>query len=342
MSTVQPGFINTFVPSHEATGKLIVDFARNPARFKLARYAQVIPVQQSAGYFLYLPPEDVGRILNADLRDFVWQDGAEVPKHHANREFEFRPYRTQRYVYEFAIGNEAVQQASWDVVAKHAEARVSLALTARTQAAANVLFDSAQYPSSHVIDVTTTYGGTWATSDLTSKRILKSLNDGADKILDGTLGAVTKDDLVLVMGTAVAKAIAQSTEVLELLKFQAGWDWVQGATTRTNVSYGVPENLYGYAVVVDETRKTTSKKGGTLAVSSVFPADKAVLLARPGGMEGVAGAVNFSACCLFMKEELTVETLDDLPNRRILGRVVENFDVQLVAPVSAVLFTNVA
>lgn len=108
------------------------------------------------------------------------------------------------------------------------------------------------------------------------------------------------------------------------------------------MSYGVPETLYGFPVVVDETRKVTSKKGGTRTVESVFPANQAVLLARPGGMEGTAGAINFAALVFFMKEEMTVETKDDPDNRRTMGRVVEDFDCRLVAPAAAVLLTNVA
>jgi hypothetical protein len=342
MPLVMPGQSNTYVPVALAGDKLLVDVARDPKRFKIARYSQVVPVERDTGYYLYLSPDEAGRILYSDLRDLVWYDGADAPRRHdSNREFEFRPYRTQRYAYEFVLGWKAVEQASWDIIAKHAQAAAQRAMTARTQAAANILFDSTQYESSHVINVSTTYGGTWATSDLSSKRILKSLNDAADIILNDTLGAVTKDDLVLVMGTGVAKAIAQSTEVIELLRWQAGWDYLRGASERTNVSYGVPEALYGYPVVVDETRKVTSRKGGARTVESVLPSNMAVLLARPGGMEGSPGVINFSALVFFMNEEMTVETKEDADNRRTIGRVVEDFDCRLVAPSAAVLFTNV-
>ncbi len=343
MAQVMPASSNTYVPVALAGDKLLADFARDAKRFKVSRYTQVVPVEKDVGYYLYLSPDEAGRILNADLKDFVWYDGADAPRRHdSNREFEFRPYRTERYVYDFALGYKAVQQASWQIVAKHAEAMAQKAMTARTQLVANQIFSSSNYDASHVIDVTATYGGTWAASDLTTKRILKSLTDGAEKILDDTLGAVTKDELVLVIGTTVAKAIAQSTEVLEMLKFQAGWDWVQGVTQRTNVSYGVPDTLYGFPVIVDEARKVTSKKGGTRQVASVFPSNQAVLLARPGGMEGTYGTLNFSACVIFAREEMTVEQKDDPDNRRTLGRVVEDIDVKLVAPAAAVLFTNVA
>ncbi len=343
MPQVLPAQSNTYVPVALAGDQLMVDFSRNPKRFKLPNYTQIIPVTKDTGYYLYLAPDEAGRILNSDLRDFVWYDGSDPPrKHDSTQEFEFRPFHTTRYAYEATLGYKAVEQATWQIVAKHGAVLAQKAMTARTQKVANLLLDSTNYDPDHVIDVASEYGGAWATSDLSSKRILKSLNDAAEKILDATLGAVTKDDLVLVLGTGAAKAVAQSTEILEMLKFQAGWDWVQGATQRTNVSYGVPETLYGYKVVVEETRKVTSKKGAARTIQSIWPQDKAVLAARPGGVEGTYGTINFSAVNLFMYEEMSTWQKDDPDNRRHMIRVVDDYDVRMVAPACAVLFTNIA
>jgi len=341
MPQVMPASSNTFVPVALAKDKLVVDFARDPKKFKVTQYTQVIPVEKDTGYYLYLDPDEAGRILNTDARDFVWYDGADAPRRHSGtQEFEFRPYRATRYEFDFTLGWKAVQQASWEIVARHAAAKAQQAMTLRTQLAANILLDSTQYDSSHVINATSSYGA-WSSSTQTNMSIQKTLIAAAEKILDDTLGMVTKDDLVLVMGTGLAKTIATAPEIIELVKYQAGFDYIRGATERTNVSYGVPESLYGFKVVVDETRKVTSKKGGTRAVSSIWPNNQAVLLARPGGMEGAANVINFAACCIFMYEEMTVEQKDDPDNRRLLGRVVEDYDVRLVAPAAAVLITNI-
>lgn len=338
MPQVMPAQSNTYVPVALAKDKLVIDFARDPKRFKVAQYTQVIPVEQDTGYYLYLDPDEAGRILNTDARDFVWYDGADAPRRHSGtQEFEFRPYRTTRYEFDFTLGWKAVQQASWEIVARHAAAKAQQAMTLRTQLAANVLLDSTQHASGHVIAP----AGAWSTSTTTNMYIQKTLIAAAEKILDDTLGMVTKDDLVLVMGTGLAKTIATAPEIIELVKYQAGFDYIRGATERTNVSYGVPESLYGFKVVVDETRKVTSKKGGTRAVSSIWPNNQAVLLARPGGMEGAANVINFAACCFFMFEEMTVEQKDDPDNRRLLGRVVEDYDVRLAAPAAAALITPI-
>lgn len=344
MPQVMPASSNTYVPVALARDKLLVDFARDPKKFKIAQYSQVIPVERDTGYYLYLDPDEAGRVLNGDARDFVWYDAGDAPRRHAGtQEFEFRPFRTQRYAYDFTLGWKAVRQASWDIVARHAAAKAQLAMTVRTQLAANILLDSTQYAADHVINATTAYGA-WSTSPVSGTgafAILKTLTAAAEKILDDTLGAVTKDDLVLVMGSGLARLIAPAPEITEMLKYQAGFDFIRGASERTNVSYGVPESLHGFRVVVDETRKVTSKKGGTRAVAQVWPNNQAVLLARPGGMEGTANVINFAALCLFMYEEMTVEQRDDPDNRRLEGRVVEDYDVRLVAPAAAVLITNI-
>jgi hypothetical protein len=334
-----PAESNTYVPVALAKDKLVVDFARDPKRFKVAQYTQVIPVEKDTGYYLYLDPDEAGRILNTDARDFVWYDGADAPRRHSGtQEFEFRPYRTTRYQFDFTLGWKSVQHASWEIVARHAAAKAQQAMTLRTQLAANVLLDTSQHAPGHVITPT----GAWSTSTTTNMHIQKTLIAAAEKILDDTLGMVTKDDLVLVMGTGLAKTIATAPEVVELVKYQAGFDFMRGASERTNVSYGVPESLYGFKVVVDETRKVTTKKGSnSRTVASIWPANQAVLLARPGGMEGAANVINFAACCLFMNEEMTVEQKDDPDNRRLQGRVVEDYDVRLVAPAAAVLINGI-
>lgn len=341
MTFVLPEGHNTYVPVALASDQLAVDFSRNPARFKVMEYTQLIPVDKSQGYYLYLDPDEAARVVSGTLDEFVWPDSADAPDYrNGTQEFAFKPYLTSRYAFPAVLGHKAVQQASWDIVAKHAGSAASKAMTARTVLAANALLTSSNYTASHIIDATAT-AGAWSTSTSSDSYIQKVLNAAAEKILDDTLGAVTKDDLVLVMGTGIATKIASSGEITELIKYMAGYDWLKGSTQRTNVSYGIPDSLYGYKTVVDETRRVKNHKNGTRDVVSVFPSDKAVLLARPGGIEGFANSVNFSSLCLFAFEEMTTEIKEDVDNRLTKIRVVEDYDIKLTSPASAVLITNI-
>jgi hypothetical protein len=44
---------------------------------------------------------------------------------------------------------------------------------------------------------------------------------------------------------------------------------------------------------------------------------------------------------LFMHEEMTIETKVEIDNRRTIGRCVEDFDAQVVSPISGYLLTEV-
>jgi len=48
-----------------------------------------------------------------------------------------------------------------------------------------------------------------------------------------------------------------------------------------------------------------------------------------------------AAACLFMSEEMTVETRDDIDNRRLQGRVVEEYDVVLTSTAAGFLLTDI-
>ena len=105
---------------------------------------------------------------------------------------------------------------------------------------------------------------------------------------------------------------------------EARWQ-VRGELPNRNKFYGLPEQLYGIKLVVEATRKVTSKKGASSVTrSQVMPKTTPFLCSRPGGLVGVADAPNFSTLVLFAQEEMTTETLRDNNNRRTTGRVVEN------------------
>lgn len=216
-------------------------------------------------------------------------------------------------------------------------------MTARTQLAVTALTTTANYPADHVMDVTAISGntGNWAQSTTARQDIKRSLITATEKILDDTLSAIDPESLQLVINSALAGMVSECQEIVDYIKGSPeAYAQVRGELPNRNKFYGLPERLYGFPVVVEDTRKVTTRKGQTTARSQILPTATPFLAARPGELVGVAEAPNFSTCVIFAQEEMTVETMEDVNNRRVVGRVVENVVAKIVAPVSGVLFTN--
>lgn len=341
-----PSAQNVFVRDHDASNKMVIDFARNVKKFAVNQYVQIIPVKKTAGLYLEMTVEEAGRILYTDMRDRLWYDGQPAPEGNDGTEsFLWKPFQTVRYAFAFLLGDLTIEQASWNILAQHSSIKSRQAMTARTQLAVTALTTTGNYSASHVKDVTAISGntGNWAQSTTARQDIKRSLIAMAEQILDDTLAAIEMDDLVLVISSALAGELSECQEIVDHIKGSPdALAQVRGELPNGNVMYGLPEKLYGFPVVIEKTRKVTSKKGATTARSQILAKGTPFMVARPGGLVGVADAPNFSTCVLFCQEEMTVETLRDAPNRRTQGRVVENLVAKVVAPASGGLFTNAA
>jgi len=346
MTAVYPSAHNTFIRDHDASNKMVIDFARNINKFAVNRYCQVIPVTKVAGYFLEMTIEEAGRILYSDLANFVWYDGQPAPEGNDGTEkFEYKPFECSRYAYPFLLGDLTIEQASWNILAQHSSIKSRQAMTARTQLAVTQLTTPGNYAASHRLNVTGITGntGNWAQSTTARQDIKRSLTTAANLILKDTLAGIELDDLVLVINPEMAAELTQTQEIVDYIKGSPeALAQVKGELPGENVMYGLPNKLYGFPLVVEKTVKVTTKKGATTSKSFVYPKATPAMVARPGALVGVADAPNFSTLCIFAYEEMTVETLRDAPNRRTLGRVVENLVAKMVAPVSGVLFSAAA
>lgn len=343
---VHPAPTSVIVPNLEASNRLIVDFARNVNQFPVLKYTQIQPVKKILGLWLEMTVEEAGRILNTDLSDFNWPDGQDAPLGLEETEsFQFKTFQCQRKLFKAAIGDLTRDNAEWDIINNHASIKARQAMTARTQMAVNKIFDTSLYPSSHVIDVNSTFGAKWNAATTSNLVIRKSLNAAVQRIIDDTLGAVSSKDLVLVMSDNVAKAISESGEFADYLK---GSPDALGALRYqfkdedvAPKNFGLPRRLYGLEVIVDDTRKVTTKKGQTKAISPVLPSNMAAVVARPGALEVPYSPVAFSTCTFYTFQEMNVETIHDTINKRTVVRVIENYDCILTAPAAGVVLTNV-
>jgi hypothetical protein len=343
MAAAYPASSNTYVPSFDATGHLVVAFSRDPKKFPLNSYITLCPVKKDTGYYLRVTAEVAARVINGDLlREFVWHDGDDAPTGDwGNESFEFKQYATTRYAPGFRIGYKANEQADWRILALHSEFAAQLAMTMRTIRVQTALTTSGNYETGHSDTATNWGGGFFSAGTSTDPIVKEAFNAMAKKIHLASLGAVSPKDLVVIMNPTLADAIGRSQEVHAYLQGTPdSLAQVRGDRPSQNGKWGLPDHLYGYPIIIEDSVRVTSRKGAAKTAGFVQSDNDLFMVARPGGLTSVAGGPSWSSVQIFAYEEMTVESKDDADNRRIKGRVVDDYDVQVVAPATLARATN--
>jgi hypothetical protein len=344
MAASAPAGLNTFVPTFEATGA-VIGFTRDPKKFKINDYWQIIPKKKSEGYYMRLDSGAAARVGSPDK--WIWPDGADAPTNEDNTfPFVFMPYKTTRRHYGFRIGDKAVDNADWNVVQHYAKAVSMQAMLVRTWLAAQALQDTANWDGNTATASTLGAGaGLWNGSnntpgDANYLNIKKTINAALIAINKATNGIVTAPDLRLLLGPEVATAISQSAELQDALKqSQYAKDMIQGSR---NEAYGLPNQLYGLEVIVEDASHVTSKKGASSETRQFFwTGSHVAILSRIGGLEGPAEGPSYSTLQGMVVEEFTTETKNDPDNRRTVGRVIDDYDIKVAAPGAGYLIRNV-
>ncbi|MDE2104185.1 MAG: hypothetical protein KGL39_43515 [Patescibacteria group bacterium] len=342
-----PSGTNTYVPNLEGSNNLLVDFGRNVQDFAINRYTQIAPVKTNVGLYTVMTVEEAGRILDTDGANFAWADGQDFPeRNEGNESFQFNSFNTIRRGFGYKLGRLSTEQAAWDIQSQHARIKAQQAMTMRTYFVMNALTTTANYSSNHYSAVSSISGnsGNFAQSTTARQDIKRSLNYAAQQIMLDTLSAVKGQQLILVIGPALAASLAATQEIVDYIKgSKDAAAAIKGEVPGYNKMFGLPDQLYGYELIVDDASYVTSRKGATRAASFVWPSTTAVMLARPGDLVAPSNeGPNFSTCTLFMKEEMTVENDIDQWHRLTRGRVTEDYQAALTAPVTGFVFTSAA
>jgi len=343
MAKVAPGGYNTYIPNTDATNHMVVEFSRNPQEFRMAEYCQYVPVDKNIGQYIEMNVEEAGRVMDDDGSDHYWADGAQRPSNAGRTEdFEFLLYRTRRREHGFNIGQEAADQAEWQVLAQNSRIQVQQAMTQRTTRAVSVMHTVAGYASGHSETAVTNITGVTGyldVSTVTRSDIKRTFDFMADTIRQATLGAVKPSQLMVVVGPEWARKIAVCQEIRDYLQQMVKSDTYVTGNLGPHLNYGLPESLYDYKIVVEDAIKVTNKKGGTKATSYVWPGDKIVMCSRIGELVGTEGP-SFSSFSTFLKEELSIEEKHDKDNRRHMGSVVDNEVTVHTSPLSSFIVTD--
>lgn len=348
------GGLNTFVPTFSAaTGQIQVEFTRSPNKFAITRYAQLVPVQQMAGYYLRIDEEETARVVAT--QDNIWPLGEDRPTG-INSDFDFVSYGCQRFQSSFHIPQETARQAQWDIVASHARIAAAKMMTLRGYRAANLISTDTSYVAAQRY---TSYSASNGSGHYTTATALINNNvigstpetDGVqvlfrtavEKIVQATNAAVSPTDICAVINPTTARLLASTDGVREYVKnYPAAMNFLQGDAQFA--TYGLPSQMFGVNVVVDDTVRVSNRKGSSKSVSFFYGTASApgiAFVSRPGGMVGNEGP-SFSTVSIFAYEDMTVETLEDPWNRRIRGSVTDNSAIELTAPLAAVYVADLA
>lgn len=336
-----PSSGNTYIASHEASGAMVIEYSRNVEDFSLNKYARIVPVTKDQGYYLEITAEQAARMVDSSGRDRDWHDGHEAPTGDGNQEsHNFQPYMTARKCHPFMLGQKAVQQASWDILASHSRIACQEAMTYRTQLANTVFVTSGNW-GGNTATASSLAGGYLDQSTATTMLIKKAFLRAAKAILLATLGKVKQKDICAIMNPTTAERLSESQELVDFLKQSpAAMAQVRGDVPSENGVWGLPDVMYNTRLVVEDAVKVTSKKGATKATSFIHSDGTIVFASRPDGFTGVDGAPSYATLTLFVFEEMTVEHKSDPDNRRVAGRVVDDFVAKVTAPASGYLLTS--
>ncbi len=343
MPFAPPGGSNVVVPTLDLTGNLQVGFSRNAKRFAVNQIAKITPLQKMRGLYLYFNPLSLVRFPGGNTNQNYWAPGTMAPTGFNDLlEFEMREVVANRYCFPATIDQLAVEQATWNITKAHSEALAQKAMTNRAMLVANLITDSTQYDASHVATAATWGGGAWDAGTVTTPYILKGINAAAQVIQKDTQGLLNYKNLTLVMNPNTARKMAQSAEVHDYLaRSQWALPQLRGDEKNQNSFYGLPPELYGVKLVIEDATYTGDNKLHTAASPSfAFPDGKAVLLLREEDLVGTESAFSYSAVHIFPYQDMVVESFDDTRNKLMELRVIDNIAVKFVAPVSAALVTS--
>lgn len=352
MAFAYPGPTNSYIPTTDLSNNLLVQFGRNVKNFALNQLVKLIPVTHETGFYQYFNPLDQARIdgpiSTGIAQQFIWAAGKPRPRAQtASQGFEFRQYATLRRNYPETIELRTKQQAQWDVVKNTTEALARLAMTDRALELSALMSASGSYTSSHVATASADGGGFWSAGTETSPIIKKTLNAQSQRIYKDSAGCVPPSGLTLVINPNTASLMSASQEVHSIfvrsryaneLLTKGG-----GVPSNSPLMYGLPDYLYGYRVVIEDTVYVPYNRGNSSeAFGYVFPDNTAAIVSAEKEFVGVEGGQTYSTFALFVyrDDDMKVESQVDEYNRFIQLDVCDNRQVLSIAPTTGGLVTN--
>lgn len=341
---------NGFIP--EATGQAIA-FVRDPKRFKLNQYAQLINAPKPLVLYAVLDPDQPARVPNSDM--FRWAPGNYRPRGTNNMgNFVWNEVLCERFNYGYTTDYQSVDSASgWNPRAFFNAIILQQAMTNVTQRFVTMMENTANW-SGNTSDANTLNNGagTWdqASNDPASPKYLaiqKSVLAAARNIQLATNGMITLSDMMLIVSPGLAMAMADTPEIHSYLeKQERSIRVLEGAEPNMAAEWGLPQPFCGLKVVIEDgvIVKELPNALGTPATANrtwIKADTSAVIVTRIGGINGNYGSPSASTIQrYFYKYEMAVEAFDEPKHKLYESHVVDQFKEILAAPRSGWLITS--
>lgn len=350
MAIGYPGVANTVIPLFELSGNLMVAYGRNQKDFAVNKYSRVTPVKSIVGNYLKFNPLDLARFPNlpsspSSAQGPAWPPG--TPPQTGFTEtygFETTPFRTQRFQFPITLDKRAVDVASFPIMKTHTAVLGQRAMTHRAWRTCQTLALTSNYASSHVATASSLSGTGFLDGGTTADpRIMTAFNAATRIIMQDTFGSIRYGQISALMNHNTALKLAKSREIREYVMQQEGAiKNVRMDDANYNGVYGLPGVLYNVKIVVEDAFYNPYNRGNSAETGSVvFPDNKIVLFVADGDLEVPEGATSFCTCHSFVFEEFGLETKDDEWDRLVYMRGVMDYDVQIVAPPTGFVITEV-
>ncbi len=348
-----------FIP--EATG-MVVAYMRKQDKFKSNRYVQYIPTDKVVGLYAQLGRDEPIRIVSD--AEYAYEDGDEAPQGLYHQvPFQMQEFRCFRRAYPWRLGYMAIDQATlWKPKVIHMQSAITKCMTNRTNRIITKIQTVGNWGTHTAAANTLNSGaGNWLTAsdDPNSPNynaILKSMQAAAQAVNLDTNGVVEFKDLCVLVAPELALKITQTAELLNYCRESK--DALQLVEKGFDPQYdlwGLPSTYKGFKFLVEDAPIVTGRPAtaNLTATAPLQPPEEstaraycmsptsAAMLARPGSIDGEAGAMSFSTVQIYHHGGLAqVKVFDDPENERVKGRVQENIAIEIGANMSGYLITS--
>lgn len=330
-----PGARNVFLPgySKQRQAEFILAYTINEAKFALNKYVTLTNVDTLEGVYPRIYTPDRIRVEDPTGKDVVWPDGRPVNlyRHDANitkaRRTNVR-WSMQRYLRKDTLGYLLIEQSPFDEVKIRQDELAMKSQLFRTLKTISVITTAANWPNRAItatnLDLAAIAAGApgtgltkWTAGTSTNQIMARSIGYMLAQLFLGTIGAVSLEDVVLVMNPNTAWQLSMSQEIRAfILGFPGALDVIKG-TTPSGAQWFLPQPLFGVKVLIEDAVKITGNPNNN-ADTPVFawPDGTVAMLSRPGAITSGMGGSPFSSVHLFQLRDHAFK-----PIQEDMGRV---------------------